>query len=47
MTYHPRRTTFLKQLTIMARRAHRWAMVQRLTALEQHSGITKHVGRAY
>lgn len=46
MTYRTRRTTFLQQLTIIARRAHRWAMVKPLT-VPTYRAITRHIGRAY
>lgn len=46
MTYHTRRTTFLQQLTIMARRAHRWAIATRPRA-PQYQAVTRHIGRAY
>lgn len=47
MTHRTRRTTSLQQLTTIARRAHRWAMIQRIAVPQRQGGVTKHIGRAY
>lgn len=46
MTYRTRRTTFMQQLTAIARRAHHWAIATHPRA-PQHQAVTHHMGRAY
>jgi hypothetical protein len=49
MTLRTRRTTFLRQLTIMAKRNKLWKMVKKQSAIIAHQEgyVVAHIGNAY